>query len=169
VEFLLSKSKIRHWQAGDLDELLVLANEWDIARNMRNRFPHPYKERDGRAWIEIANNEPVTNFAVEVKGKLAGGIGLMLQDDVYFRTAEIGYWLGKPYWGRGIATEAVIAMSEYAFAHYDLCRLEAGVFAWNPASARVLEKAGYSLEARNRKAVTKDGQTVDRLIYALVR
>jgi RimJ/RimL family protein N-acetyltransferase len=77
--------------------------------------------------------------------------------------------LGEPYWGRGIATEAVRAVTDYAFRTFDLCRLHAGVFEWNPASMRVLEKAGYTLEARHRRSVTKDGQTIDRLVYALVR
>jgi RimJ/RimL family protein N-acetyltransferase len=77
--------------------------------------------------------------------------------------------LGEPYWGRGIATEAVRAVTDYAFRTFDLCRLHAGVFEWNLASMRVLEKAGYTLEARHRRSVTKDGQTIDRLVYALVR
>jgi len=82
---------------------------------------------------------------------------------VFRRSAEIGYWLGEPFWGRGIATEALGAMTEYAFAHFDICRLEAGVFEWNPASARVLEKNGYVLEGRARLGVVKDGRLGDRL------
>jgi len=108
-------------------------------------------------------------FAFIVEGSAVGGIGLVLKDDVFRRSAEIGYWLGEGYWGRGIATEAVRALTEYAFVTFDLCRLHAGVFEWNPASMRVLEKAGYTLEARHRKNVTKDGETIDRLVYALVR
>lgn len=85
------------------------------------------------------------------------------------RSAEIGYWLGEPFWGRGIATAAVIAVTGYAFTRHDLVRLHAGVFEWNPASARVLEKAGYSLEGRLRKSVTKNGETIDQLLYATIR
>lgn len=81
------------------------------------------------------------------------------------RSMEIGYWLGEPYWGRGIASEAVSAMTGYAFERFDVARVFAYVFEWNPASARVLEKAGYRLEGRLRKAVTKEGTTMDMLVY----
>ena len=84
----------------------------------------------------------MANFAIVVSGEAIGGIGLRLGTDIFRRSAEIGYWLGEPFWGRGIATEAVGAVSQYAFESFDLCRLEAGVFEWNPASMRVLEKAG---------------------------
>ena len=85
------------------------------------------------------------------------------------RSALIGYWLGEPFWGKGIATNTLIKLSEYVFNNFDIVRLYAGVFEWNPASIRVLEKAGYSFEGRLRKHVTKDDQTIDELIYALVR
>jgi RimJ/RimL family protein N-acetyltransferase len=88
---------------------------------------------------------------------------------VFRRSAEIGYWLGEEYWGRGIVTEALRAVTDYAFATFDLCRLSAGVFEWNPGSMRVLEKAGYELECRSHKSVTKDGQTIDEFIYVSVR
>lgn len=94
-----------------------------------------------------------------------GGIGLHPQPDVMRRSLEIGYWLGQPYWGRGIASEAVAAMTRYAFEHFDVARVFALVFEWNPASARVLEKAGYRLEGRLRKAVTKEQRTMDMLVY----
>jgi len=111
----------------------------------------------------------VRDFAVVVDGAAVGGISLEPGEDVFRRSAEIGYWLGEPFWGRGIATEAVRAVSDYAFATFDVCRLEAGVFSWNAASARVLEKAGYVLEGRCRQAVVKDGRLGDRLLYALLR
>ncbi|MGH7406412.1 MAG: GNAT family N-acetyltransferase [Candidatus Methylomirabilales bacterium] len=102
-------------------------------------------------------------------GEAVGRIGLDLQTDVHRRSAEIGFWLAEPYWGRGIATEAVRAMTDFAFATFDLCRIFAGVFEWDPASVRVLEKAGYAYEGRLRKSVTKDGQTIDAFLYAVVR
>jgi RimJ/RimL family protein N-acetyltransferase len=106
---------------------------------------------------------------MEVNGEAVGGIGLEPQADVARRSAEIGYWLGEAYWGRGIATEAVRAVTDYGFAHGDLVRIYATVFEWNRASMRVLEKAGYQLEGRRRQAVTKDGQTIDDLLYAIIR
>ena len=98
-----------------------------------------------------------------------GGIGILLQEDVHRRSAEIGYWLGEDYWGRGIVTEAVRRVTDWAFENFDLCRIFAHVFAWNPASMRVLEKAGYEYEGRLRQSVTKDGQTIDQVIYAIIR
>jgi RimJ/RimL family protein N-acetyltransferase len=88
---------------------------------------------------------------------------------VHRRSAEIGYWLGEPFWGRGIMSEAVPAFTAYAFATFDVCRLYASVFEWNPASARILEKAGYVCEGRLRKSVVKDGRTIDQLLFACVR
>jgi ribosomal-protein-alanine N-acetyltransferase len=98
-----------------------------------------------------------------------GSIGLRLQADVYRRTAEIGYWLAEPYWGRGIMTEAVRAIAEYGFTTFEIARIEADVFARNVASARVLEKAGFTLEGVLRNRITKDGGTMDALLYAVVR
>jgi RimJ/RimL family protein N-acetyltransferase len=104
-----------------------------------------------------------------VAGEAVGGIGFTVQFDVARRSAEIGYWVGEEFWGRGIATEALIAVTNHAFSNYDVCRLFAHVFDWNGASARVLEKAGYEFEGRLKKSVTKNGQTIDQLMYAAIR
>jgi RimJ/RimL family protein N-acetyltransferase len=170
MELKLCKCTVRPWRKGDEESLVRHANNRAVWRNLRDAFPHPYTPADAARWIEIANTtEKVTNFAIEVDGAAAGAIGLVLRDDVFRRSVEIGYWLGQEYWGRGIATEAVRAVTDYALANFDVCRVYAGVFEWNPASMRVLEKAGFKLEGRLRKAVTKDGQTIDELIYAVVR
>jgi RimJ/RimL family protein N-acetyltransferase len=170
MEIKLNKSLLREWKPADEKSLVKHANNRRIWRNLRDSFPHPYTLADAREWIEIANPVgPITNFAIVVDGAAVGGIGLMLKDDVFRRTAEIGYWLGEEFWGRGIVTEAVCAVTDYAFATFDLCRVYAGVFEWNAASMRVLEKAGYEFECRMKKSVTKDGQTIDEVIYAVVR
>jgi [ribosomal protein S5]-alanine N-acetyltransferase len=170
VELDLGPCTLRSWRSGDEDSLVRHADDRDVWINLRDRFPHPYTRDDARAWLRlVADSTPETNFAVAVAGEAVGGIGITLQDDVSRRSAEIGYWLGRSYWGRGIATAAVRALTDWAFAHFDLCRLYAGVFEWNPASARVLEKAGYVLEGRLRRSVTKDGRTIDQLLHALVR
>jgi [ribosomal protein S5]-alanine N-acetyltransferase len=167
---ILTRSTLRAWAAGDEVSLVRHANNRNVWRNLRDAFPHPYTAADAKRWIETANpTTPITNFAIVVDGAAVGGIGLVLREDVFRRSAEIGYWLGEEFWGRGIATEAVRAVTDYAFATFDLCRLYAGVFDWNPASSRVLEKAGYELEARMKKSVTKDGETIDELIYSIVR
>jgi [ribosomal protein S5]-alanine N-acetyltransferase len=161
---------VRSWQWRDRDAIVRHANNRKISINLRDRFPYPYTASDARTWLEIVvGSTPETNFAIDVAGEAVGGIGFTLQPDVAHRSAEIGYWLGEGFWGRGIATEALIAVSDYAFASYDICRLYAHVFEWNPASARVLEKAGYEFEGRLRKSVTKEGQTIDQLMYAMIR
>jgi RimJ/RimL family protein N-acetyltransferase len=170
VEIRLSRSTLRPWRPGDEPSLVRYANNRNVWINLRDRFPHPYTATDAEAWIDTAGVEsPLANFAIVVNGEAVGGIGLTMGTDIFRRSAEIGYWLGEPLWGRGIASEAARAVTEYAFEYFDLCRLEAGVFEWNPASMRVLEKVGYVREGRARLGVTKDGRTGDRLQYALIR
>ena len=166
----LTTCTLRNWAWRDRDSIVRHANNRKISINLRDRFPYPYTTADARNWLDsVIGFEPETNFAIDVAGEAVGGIGFVLQHDVGRRSAEIGYWLGEEFWGRGIVTEALIAVTEHAFANYDLCRLYAHVFDWNGASARVLEKAGYELEGRMRKSVTKDGQTIDQLMYAIIR
>lgn len=166
MEIRLENCTIRSWRKDDVASIVPLADNRAVARNLRDRFPHPYGRKDARAWIRAARqSRPETVFALEVDGRAVGGIGLHPQGDVHRRAMEIGYWLGEPYWGRGIATEAVRALTRYAFETFDVARVYAYVYAWNPASARVLEKAGYRLEGRLRKAVTKEGTTMDMLVY----
>ena len=137
---------------------------------MRDRFPHPYTAADADQWIRQATEEtPQTHFAIVIGKSMIGGIGLELGTDIFRRSAEIGYWLGEPFWGRGIATEAVRAITNYAFSTFNLCRIYAGVFEWNPASVRVLEKAGFMREGRMRKSVFKDGRVTDQFLYAMIR
>lgn len=169
MEIQLSQATIRSFRPSDAQSIARYANNRSIWRNMRDRLPHPYSVDDAVQFLEgFALKHPDTCFAISVEGEAVGSIGLELNGDIFYRTAEIGYWLGEPFWGRGIASAAVRAVTEYALANFDLCRIEAGVFEWNPASAHVLEKAGYVFEARLRKNVTKDGQTIDRLLYAYV-
>ncbi len=170
MEIALTKSTIRDWRVGDAPSLVRHANNRKIWINLRDAFPHPYATRDAEQWINTASSaSPVTDFAIEVERAVGGAIGLRLREDVFRHSAEIGYWLGEEYWGRGVVTEAVAAMTEYAFSTFGLLRVYAGVFAWNPASMRCLEKAGYQLEGVMRKGAIKDGLTVDEYVYAIVR
>ena len=161
---------VRQWRMQDADALVRHADNINVARQLRDRFPHPYTRANASMFLKAATSaaEP-SNLAIEVEGEAAGAIGYVPGIDVERFSAEIGYWLGEKFWGRGIATDALIAMTDHAFANYDICRIYAYVFGWNGASARVLEKAGYTLEGRLRKSVTKDGQTIDNLIYAIIR
>ena len=170
TELKLARCTLRRWRVGDEASLARHANNRNVSRNLRDIFPYPYTAADATAWIERVKDEsPTLNFAIDVDGSAVGGISIRLGEDVYRRSAEIGYWLGEPFWGRGIAGEALRAVTDHAFATFDVIRLEAGVFGWNPASARVLEKAGYTLEGRLRQAIIKDGRLTDRLLYGLLR
>ena len=169
MELKLKTCSVRSWDWRDRDAIVKHANNRNVWINLRDRFPHPYTVNDARRWLDmVVGQEPETNFAIAVADEAVGGIGFTVQHDVARRSAEIGYWLGEEFWGRGIGTEALIAVTDYAFSNYDVCRLYAHVFDWNRASARVLKKAGYEFEGRMKKSVTKDGQTVDQLMYAMI-
>jgi ribosomal-protein-alanine N-acetyltransferase len=170
MEITLSTCTLRPWQPGDEPSLVHHANNRNIWKNLRDLFPHPYTFDDAVRWIETGSKRDGTlNFAIVVDGSAVGGIGLVFDDDAVAHTAEIGYWLGEEFWGRGIATEAVRAVTQFGITHCGLDRVYAGVFEWNYASMRVLEKAGYRLESRNRKSVVKDGSVIDEIVYASVR
>lgn len=163
--------KLRRWQRGDELDLIEFANNAKIWRNLDDRFPHPYTPRDAAEWTALCEGEddPPRIFAIEVDGRAVGGIGLIIREGISRKCAEVGYWLAESHWSRGIATEAVQMFSDYAFEKFDLLRLQAGVFAWNPASARVLEKAGYHREGTMTHGAFKDMQPVDLILYARVK
>jgi len=161
---------IRPYLVRDVDALVQCANDREVWRNLRDRFPHPYTKGDARDWIDqVQSLEPVTNFAITVDGQFAGGIGLALNQDVHRLSAEIGYWLGKKYWGQGVMSKLLRPAADYFFAQHEIVRIYAVVFDWNPASARVLEKAGFEQEGRLKRSVIKDGIICDQLLYALVK
>ena len=160
--------ELRPWRATDLPALLRHANDPDIAGNLRDMFPHPYTEADGLKWLPMASIDPF-NFAIEVEGQAAGSIGFIPGVDVHRVSAEIGYWLGRAFWGRGIATAAVRAATAWGFETYGWRRIYAGVFGPNAASMRVLEKAGYQREGVLRNAVIKNGRVLDQVQFAIVR
>jgi RimJ/RimL family protein N-acetyltransferase len=164
-------ARLRPWHPTDAAALASHANDADIARYLRDVFPHPYDLADAQFYLGLVTDpasEELT-VAIEVDGEAAGSISLLFQRDISRRSAEIGYWLGRRFWGRGLATAAVRALSDYGLAQFDLVRLYATVYAPNLASARVLEKAGYALEGRMRQAVTKHEQVLDALLYARVK
>jgi RimJ/RimL family protein N-acetyltransferase len=135
---------------------------------MTRAFPHPYTQADAERWIAIATGESAARyFAIEVDGVLAGGIGVEPAAAERTGTAMFGYWLGRAYWGRGIATDAARALSDVALATWEVRRLEATVFAANLASARVLEKCGFTLEGRLRALyLDRAGEVCDGLLFA---
>lgn len=161
---------IRQWTMNDLPNLVLHANNIGVWNNLRNYFPHPYSEENGREWLEKTIDAiPIVNLAIDHDGEAIGGIGIILNSDVYVMSAEIGYWIGESFWGQGIATEAVRQMMEYTFYYFDIVRLYAEVFESNKASMRVLEKNGFYLEGVRRKAVLKNGVLMDDYIWVKLR
>lgn len=161
---------LRPYRASDADELPAVAGPYDVARWMTERFPHPYTRDAAQLWVDAAiGKQPTENYVIEVDGALAGGIGLRPHAGESAGVAEFGYWLGRDYWGRGIATEAARLLTAFAFARRKLRRLEAHVFAPNVPSAHVLEKCGFVREAVLREAfIDREGAIVDGLLYALL-
>jgi [ribosomal protein S5]-alanine N-acetyltransferase len=162
---------IREWRHADAAALARLADDREIWLGLRDVFPHPYGIGDALAFIALANEMvPPTYFAIEVDGVLTGGIGYTRRTDVERVGAEVGYWLGRAFWGRGIGTAALRLLTAHAFAaHPELQRLFAVPFSSNVASARVLEKVGYTREGTLRQSAIKDGRVLDQWMYAILR
>lgn len=158
------------WENADRERFVTLANDYDIWRQLYDRFPHPYTRADADEWIaRNTDRTAVTNFAVCDADGPIGSVGLTLRDADYRHSAEIGYWLGQPFWGRGITTAAVKALVAYAFDSLSLTRLEAHIFARNHRSAGVLERVGFQREGLLRKASMKEGETLDNVLYAILK
>ncbi|MGI9542083.1 MAG: GNAT family N-acetyltransferase [Cyclobacteriaceae bacterium] len=158
--------KLRELRPTDKSQLTFLANNKKIWDNLRDFFPHPYAESDAESFINLTTAEaPKQTFAIEHNGELCGVIGLVAQEDIYKRSAEIGYWLGEPYWGQGIATKAIELMTVYGFEELKLVRIYAGIFEYNITSMHVLEKNGYKKEGVFKKAIWKNGKIYDEHRY----
>ena len=169
MQLTLKTCAVRSWRISDAESLLRHANNRNIWLNLRDAFPHPYTKHDARAYIRsVRERTPETTFAIAVDDEAVGSVGFVLRTDVERVSAEIGYWLAEPLWGRGITTEALTALTQYAIGTHGLTRIYALPFAWNLASCRVLEKAGYVLEARLRRSAIKDGLITDQMQYAFI-
>lgn len=161
---------IRSFEPTDQGAMVKYANNRKVWLGLRDMFPHPYTGDDAIAWLKrVAADDLETHYAIATSAELIGGIGMTIKTDIHRRSAELGYWLGEPFWGKGVATRAVTQFTEYAFSSFDITRLYAEVFSNNTASIRVLEKVGYVYEGCQRKHVIKDGKLLDMLIYAVIR
>ncbi|MBI4815573.1 MAG: GNAT family N-acetyltransferase [Deltaproteobacteria bacterium] len=165
MQLTSTSTVLRPWREGDAPALARNANDPEIAANLRDGFPHPYSLLDARGFIERA---PSTFFCIEVDGEAAGGIGFRAGHDVERYSAELGYWLARRHWGRGIVSEAVTAVRKHVFRETELRRLFAVPYATSFASIRVLEKCGFTLEGTMRSSAFKAGRFVDQLLYAVV-
>jgi len=162
--------KLRPWSMDDLNSLVKYGNNFNIAKNLMDVFPHPYSAENGKWFIGFANqNTPPNILCIEVNGEAAGAIGVHPQSDVFRKNAEMGYWLAEPYWGKGIISKAIVQMTAYAFKNWEINRIFARPFGHNIGSQKALEKAGFRLEGRFEKTVFKNGAYADELIYAIRR
>jgi ribosomal-protein-alanine N-acetyltransferase len=167
VRLELTRCLIRRWAETDAESLQRHANNRNVSIYLRDRFPFPYEMEHARTFLGwLAKQPSPTVWAIEVNREAVGGIGLELHSDVERVSAEIGYWLGEAVWGRGIATEALRAVTTEAFNLYDITRLYAVPFADHPASVRVLEKAGYVKEGVMHRSAIKEGKIRDQFLYA---
>lgn len=167
MELRSSTCTLRPLRAQDATSVARHANDREIWLNLRDLFPHPYSPGDAKAYIaHVAKQSPPTSFGIIVDGMAVGSISLKLGQDIERVNAEIGYWLGRSCWGRGIITDAIRMATGYAFSTLALRRVFAVPFVRNPASHRVLEKAGYAREGHMRHSALKDGELLDQYLYA---
>lgn len=154
--------KIRSLKSSDKSDLVKLANNKKVWDNLRDHIPFPYSDKDAEFFINLTQKEdPKQNFGIEYKGKICGVIGLTIQKDIYRKSAEIGYWLGEPFWRKGIASKAVELIVEYGFKDLNLIRIYTGVFEFNIASMKVLEKNGFKKEGIFKNAIIKNEKIYD--------
>lgn len=168
----MTEFRLRPWKPDDAAPITQAANNPKIAQNLRNAFPSPYTLKDAEYFIHdcISNSgEKQLMYAIEADGKAVGGISVLVKEDVYEKSAELGYWLSEDYWRRGIMSRAVPMICREAFAAFDIVRIFAEPFAHNAGSRGVLEKAGFTLEGTMRNGVYKNGAIYSYCMYAILR
>lgn len=159
---------LRAWKISDLNDLVAVANNWNIAKYLTDGFPFPYTNTDGEEFIRMALVSKENRFmAIDVDGRAVGGIGVFPQKDIYRKNAELGYWLAEPYWNQGIMTWAVLEMVDWAFSNLSVTRIFARPFGSNIASHRVLQKAGFQLETRFYGVIFKNDRFEDEWVFAI--
>lgn len=164
-----NKITLRPIQLSDRNNLAKLANNINVCQNLRDGFPHPYTLEHADNYINACLNEPnIAKKAIEYNGQFVGIVGLVLTKEVYRKTAEVGYWVGEPFWGKGIATSAVKLITTYAFEVLKMKRVHAGVYSYNDASKRVLEKCSYEFEGIFKSVTIKNNRFVDEWRYAII-
>jgi len=165
-----SKFVIRHWKADDEIDLQQHANNYNVSKYLRDRFPYPYTMNDALDWVNyMKGRKDDFNFAITINDKVIGGIGLELREDIYRKTPLLGYWLGEQFWGTGIMTEAVRLVADYAFNNLDIMSIQATVFSNNLKSMRVLEKVGFIKQGILKQCIIKNNEVFDEHIYAVFR
>jgi ribosomal-protein-alanine N-acetyltransferase len=162
---------LRPWNIKDAKRLTEIANNKNLADNLRDGFPYPYSLTDALDWLNstIPVNDPPRFFAILTNNKIVGSIGIISKTDIYRKNAEIGYFLDEEYWGKGLITKALKAATAYAFSAFDIVRVYAETFADNPGSRKVLEKAGFKCEAILKNSIVKNSKIKDSCIYSVLK
>ena len=163
---------LRQWEIKDAPDLAVAINNKKVLDNLRDGIPYPYSENDAVEFITAtlaSSTDSQYAYAITCDGKVIGSIGVFRKENVHRLTAELGYYIAEPYWGKGIMTEAVRQMCSCIFENTDIIRIFAEPYAYNTASCRVLEKAGFGFEGTLRKNALKNGQAVDMKLYAILK
>ena len=163
---------LKEWELTDAPALAEAINNPEVQKNLRDGIPYPYTVGDGESYIQSALSAPPDSqyvWAIQWEGRVIGSLGLFRKENIHRRTAELGYYIAEPYWGRGITARAVEEACRYVFENTDLLRLFAEPFACNAASCRVLEKAGFVFEGLLRANAVKNGAVIDMKLYALLR
>ena len=166
------KCRIRKWKLSDAKDLAAALSNKKVQDNLRDGLPYPYTEQDGKEFISAmlsADENETFAFAIIVDDMVIGSIGIFRQDNIHRQTAELGYYIAEEYWGKGIMTEAVKQICEYVFANSDIIRIYAEPFAYNIASCRALEKAGFQYEGTLRSNAVKNGKVIDMKMYSLLK
>ena len=164
--------KIRKWKLSDAEDLAAALSNTKIQNNLRDGLPYPYTEKDGTEYITdmlSADEDQTFAFAVTADSKVVGSIGVFRQENIHRQTVELGYYIAEEYWGKGIMTEAVKQICAYVFDKSDMIRIFAEPFAYNAASCRVLEKAGFQYEGTLRNNAVKNGKVIDMRMYSLLK
>jgi ribosomal-protein-alanine N-acetyltransferase len=171
MKIVFEEVVLRPWSVKDADRLSIIANNRNIADNLRNGLPFPYSLSDAQNWLNsvIPVNDPPRFFAILFENHLAGSIGIVTKEDIYRKNVEIGYFLAEEYWGKGIMTKAIKAATAYAFSRFDIVRVYAESFADNQGSRRALEKAGFICEAVIKNNIFKNGVVKDSCIYSVLK
>lgn len=152
----------------DVAPMARLANNRKIWDNLRDVMPHPYAEQDAEDFIAHAEEGDDYIYSIIYKNDFCGVASLVPRTDVHRYSMEIGYWLGEPFWSKGIMTKVIHLLLDFAREELEMKRVFAGVFEYNQASMSLLEKCGFEKEGTLRKAIYKNGQFWDEHCYGII-
>ena len=168
----MKQISLREWNMSDIHDLIVMINNTKITDNMRDGIAIPYTQKDAADFIQSvqkAEKDSQYVYAITYDNKIVGNIGVFRKTNIYRFSGELGYYIAEPYWNKGIATEAIRQICDFVFAHTDIVRILADPFAYNTASCKALEKAGFIFEGLLHKNAFKNGRFIDMKLYALIK